>query len=198
MSEIKNLLLVGVGGQGTILASKIIATVLAERGYDVKMSEVHGMAQRGGSVVTQVRYGEKVYSPLIESDQADFVLAFERLEAARYLRYLKPGGTVIVNDLALPPLPVLLGQRAYPAETVDLLKAKAGRVILIDAAAVANEAGNYRTQNVVLVGALAQVLGVAELAVWEEALRGLVPPKTIEANLKALRLGYARAGDGAR
>lgn len=193
MSESKNLLLVGVGGQGTILASKIIASVLAECGFDVKMSEVHGMAQRGGSVVTQVRYGDKVHSPLIETEEADFILAFERLEAARYLRFLKPGGTVIVNDLALPPLPVLLGQVAYPENTVDLLNEKAGRVILVDAAAVAREAGNPRTQNVVLVGALAAVLGLSDLARWETVLTGLVPPKTVDANIAALRLGYGRA-----
>ncbi|MGE5560028.1 MAG: indolepyruvate oxidoreductase subunit beta [Chloroflexota bacterium] len=194
MSEVKNLLLVGVGGQGTILASKIVASVLAERGFDVKMSEVHGMAQRGGSVVTQVRYGDRVHSPLIEPDQADFILAFERLEAARYRRYLKPGGTVIVNDLALPPLPVLLGQRPYPADVIDLVREKADRVVLIDAAAVATEAGNYRTQNVVLVGALARVLALADLPAWERVVAGLVPPKTIDANIAALRLGYARAG----
>lgn len=193
MTETKNLLLVGVGGQGTILASKIIANVLAGLGFDVKMSEVHGMAQRGGSVVTQVRYGQTLHSPLIETDEADFVLAFERLEAPRYLRYLKPGGTVIINDLALPPLPVLLGQAAYPADAVDLVRPKAGKVVVIDAAAVAEQAGNRRAQNVVLVGALARALGIAPSETWENVIAGLVPPKTVTANVAAFRLGYEKA-----
>lgn len=193
MTETKNLLLVGVGGQGTILASKIIANVLAGLGFDVKMSEVHGMAQRGGSVVTQVRYGQTVHSPLIETDEADFVLAFERLEAPRYLRYLKPGGTVIINDLALPPLPVLLGQAAYPADAVDMVRPKAGKVVVIDAAAVAEQAGNRRAQNVVLVGALARALGIAPGETWENVIAGLVPPKTVTANVAAFRLGYGNA-----
>jgi indolepyruvate ferredoxin oxidoreductase beta subunit len=193
MTETKNLLLVGVGGQGTILASKIIANVLAGLGFDVKMSEVHGMAQRGGSVVTQVRYGQTVHSPLIETDEADFVLAFERLEAPRYLRYLKPGGTVIINDLALPPLPVLLGQTAYPADAVDMVRPKAGKVVVIDAAAVAEQAGNRRAQNVVLVGALARALGIAPSETWENVIAGLVPPKTVTANVAAFRLGYENA-----
>lgn len=184
-----NVLLVGVGGQGTILAARILSGVLQEAGYDVKMSEVHGMSQRGGSVVTFVRYGEKVYSPLVEKGTADLILSFEKLEALRWLPYLKPEGTIIVNDLALLPAPVLLGKAEYPYNALDILQEKAKTLITVDASKVAEEeVGNVRTQNVVLLGALASHMDM-EADIWQQVIRDNVPPKTIEANLKAFAAG---------
>ncbi len=189
MAKVTNVLLVGVGGQGTILAARILSGVLQEAGYDVKMSEVHGMSQRGGSVVTFVRYGDKVYSPLVDKGKADIILSFEKLEALRWLPYLKADGTMVVNDLALLPAPVLMGKAEYPYNALDILRAKAKKLIALDATKVAaEEAGNIRTQNVVLLGALAKHMDIPT-ETWEKVIRESVPPKTVDANLKAFAAG---------
>lgn len=193
MAKVTNVLLVGVGGQGTILATRVLAGVLVEEGFDVKMSEVHGMSQRGGSVVTFVRYGDKVYSPLVERGTADLILAFEKLEALRYLPYLKAEGTLVVNDLALLPAPVLLGKAEYPYNALDILKQKVKDLVVVDAAKLAEEkTGNVRTQNIVLLGALAKRMDIPP-GTWEKVVSENVPPKTVEANLKAFWAGWEGA-----
>lgn len=189
MREGKSVMIVGVGGQGTLLASRILGNVVIEEGYDVKVSEVHGMAQRGGSVVTYVKYGEKVYSPIISEGEADIILSFEELEAYRYLPYLKKGGTLIVNAQEIDPMPVITGAAKYPEEIIQKLKDKADGVIAIDALALANEAGNGKAVNVVLLGVLAKSSGIAEEK-WLEAVRKTVPPKFLDVNVKAFALGY--------
>jgi indolepyruvate ferredoxin oxidoreductase beta subunit len=150
-----NLLLAGVGGQGTILASKIICAALLDAGYDVKQAEIHGMAQRGGSVVTQIRFGSEVHSPLFGRGEAAALVAFERLEALRYLPQLAPGGTVIVNDQAILPVPVILGKQDYPEEALAQLRHQAGELLVIEGRRIAEGLGNVKAVNVVLVGALA-------------------------------------------
>jgi len=188
MNEVKNILFVGVGGQGTILASKILSEGLMKNGYDVKMSEVHGMAQRGGSVTTQVRYGEKVYSPLIEKGNADVIVAFEKSEAARYVPYLKKGGCLVVNDYEIHPITVLIGQEKYPENVNEGLKKAVENTIIVDAAKIAEDLGNIKAQNVVLLGALIKALGVENID-WNEVISGLVPAKAVELNKKALAKG---------
>ncbi|SHM36289.1 indolepyruvate ferredoxin oxidoreductase beta subunit [Caldanaerovirga acetigignens] len=186
---VKNIFISGVGGQGTILAGKVITTVLVNLGYDVKMSEVHGMAQRGGSVVTQIRYGEKVYSPLIEKGKADVLLAFEKLEAVRYVEYLAPEGTLIVNDLEMPPASVLIGKEEYPADIVERLKEKIENMILVDAVGIAKECGEMRAQNMVLVGVLAKVMGWPKDALIS-VIREVVPEKYVDVNITAFERGW--------
>lgn len=188
MSDVKSVLFVGVGGQGTILASKILTEGLLEFGYDVKMSEVHGMAQRGGSVTTQVRFGAKVYSPLIGKGSADAIVSFEKSEAARWLSYLKKDGYLIVNDYEIEPVPVLIGLEKYPENVNEKLKASVNNTIIIDAAGIASSLGNIKAQNVVLIGTLINVLGLKELH-WNSILKALVPPKALELNEKALIMG---------
>ena len=185
--DTKSILLVGVGGQGTILASKILTAGLVSAGYDVKMSEVHGMSQRGGSVSTQVRYGTKVYSPIIGRGQADILVAFETMEAIRYLPDLKPGGKVVVNDYQMPSLPILSGEREYPDNILEELRSKADTLVL-DAAAIAQANGNPKSMNVVLLGALIQSLGLQDLD-WDTALRACVKSKFVEVNLRCLDAG---------
>ena len=188
MSEIKNILFVGVGGQGTILASKILTEGLMKNGMDVKMSEVHGMAQRGGSVTTQVRYGEKVYSPLIEKGQADVIVAFEKSEAARWIPYLKEDGYLVVNDYEIHPVTVLIGKDKYPEDINQGLKAAVENTIIVDATGIAEGLGNIKAQNVVLLGALIKALNLNDIN-WEEAIENTVPSKAIELNKKALAAG---------
>ncbi|MDR3364414.1 MAG: indolepyruvate oxidoreductase subunit beta [Clostridiales Family XIII bacterium] len=189
-SEVKNILLCGVGGQGTILTSRILTEGLIRAGYDVKMSEVHGMAQRGGSVSTQVRYGEKVNSPLFGRGQADVCVAFERMEAVRYAGFLKPGGICVVNDYRLTPMSVAVGGAAYPENAVAAMEA-AFETIAIPAADVAAGLGNARTMNVVLFGALVRALGLAGLpgVDWEDVIKSLIPGKLLAVNLEAFRAG---------
>ena len=187
--QTKNIMIVGVGGQGTLLASKILGHVLLEGGYDVKVSEVHGMSQRGGSVVTYVRYGEKVYSPVIDEGEADIILAFEQLEAARWLSYLKPGGKVIVNTQRIEPMPVIIGAKDYPESLVDKMEAAGAQVLARDFLAMAEEAGSARAVNVVMIGCLSQQLTEIPAAAWAEALDTLVPQKFLELNKKAFTLG---------
>ncbi len=187
--ETKNIMIVGVGGQGTLLASRVLGHVLLAEGYDVKISEVHGMSQRGGSVVTYVRYGETVYSPIIDPGQVDLLLAFEQLEAYRWLPYLKADGRMVVNTQKLSPMPVITGSQKYPEGLPEKLKEACGGVILMDALSLAREAGNTKTANVVLLGRLAREMEISEEA-WMTALREIVAPKFIQVNEKAFALGY--------
>ncbi|WP_150844495.1 MULTISPECIES: indolepyruvate oxidoreductase subunit beta [unclassified Clostridium] len=188
MKEVKSILFIGVGGQGTILASKILSEGLLRNGYDVKMSEVHGMAQRGGSVTTQVRFGEKVYSPLIEKGKADAIVAFEKSEALRALPYLKEGGHLIVNDYEIHPVPVLIGLEKYPEGVNEALRSTAENTVIIKAAEIAKDLGNMKAQNVVLLGALLKALDIKDVN-WEEVVASLVPAKAVELNKKALVAG---------
>ncbi|CAK7019586.1 MAG: hypothetical protein DELT_02357 [Desulfovibrio sp.] len=188
MSDIKNVLLVGVGGQGTILASKILTMGLMEAGYDVKMSEVHGMAQRGGSVTTQVRYGDKVYSPIIGKGQGDVLVAFETMEALRILDDLKPTGKVIVNDYRMPSMPILAGKAEYPEGVFDELRSKVETTV-VDASDLAHKAGNPRGMNVVLLGALVKALGLNSID-WPGVIAKAVKPQFVESNIKAFNAGY--------
>ncbi|KUG03180.1 indolepyruvate oxidoreductase subunit iorb [hydrocarbon metagenome] len=186
--QVTDILIVGVGGQGTLLTSRILADVAVQMGYDVKVSEVHGMAQRGGSVVTQVRYGKKVYSPIIKKGDADILLAFEKLEAARWLDYLKSDGMVIINDERVDPLPVMSGKVKYPEDIVDKIKNMVPNTRLINATEIASQCGNTRAANVVLVGVLAAVAGLP-VQEMKKAIRALVPEKAVDINLKAFDEG---------
>lgn len=184
-----NIMIVGVGGQGTLLTGRVLGKVAVKSGYDVKVSEVHGMTQRGGSVVTYVKMGEKVFSPMVEKGEADVVMAFEKLEALRWAGYLKQGGELIVNDQRVDPMPVMTGKACYPADIIDKLKAGGIKVQSIDALGIAGECGNKKVVNVVLLGLLAKSAGI-DREVWLEALGETVPPKLLEVNLKAFDIGY--------
>lgn len=184
-----SIMIVGVGGQGTLLASRILGRVALNEGHDVKVSEVHGMSQRGGSVVTYVRYGEAVYSPVIDRGGADIILAFEELEAYRYMEYLKTGGTMICNSQNIDPMPVIIGQAAYPTEIAKKMKAAGVKLLEVDAYAAALQAGNAKATNVVLIGLLAKQTDIAKDR-WMQAIRETVPPKFLNVNLAAFELGY--------
>lgn len=188
MSKIINVLLVGVGGQGTILASKILTHVALAQGNEVKMSEIHGMAQRGGSVVTQVRIGENVHSPVIEAGEADFIVAFEQLEAYRWAHFLKKDGVLIVNTQKIMPLTVLIGAQTYPTSILSDLKGRVERCLELDGLKLATEAGNAKATNVVLMGVLAKYMNFPEEA-WQNALTEKIPAKLLELNKKAFALG---------
>ena len=183
-----NIMIVGVGGQGTLLASRLLGAVLPEMGYDVKISEVHGMSQRGGSVVTYVRYGEKVYSPIIDKGEADFIVAFEQLEAARYVSYLKPNGKIIMNTQKIDPMPVITGAMDYPENIPEKIKALGIDIVPVDALAMAEESGSAKAVNVVLLGVISKYLGI-DTARFEKAIETTVKPKFIEINKKAYRKG---------
>lgn len=183
-----SIMIVGVGGQGTLLASRILGTLALNQGYDVKVSEVHGMSQRGGSVVTYVKYGEKVASPIIDEGGADLILAFEELEAYRYLPYLKQGGRIICNAQAIDPMPVIIGAQKYPENIIPKIKEKEIDIISVDAAKQAKEVGNIRTANVVLLGVLSKFMD-SSVEDWESTLRETVPEKAIDSNIKAFHLG---------
>lgn len=185
--NVKNIILVGVGGQGIILVSKILTTGLLKAGYDVKMSEVHGMAQRGGSVSTQVRYGEKVYSPIIGQGKADILVSFEKMEAARWAEYLKPNGKMVVNNYEIPSITIASGKAEYPQNVLESLSATFDTTTL-DATAAAVEVGNIRTQNIVLLGALVKAFDLTEIN-WEEVLTEVLPQKVQEVNIRAFRKG---------
>lgn len=188
-NTVKNILIVGVGGQGTLLASKLMGKAFMERGYDVKVSEVHGMSQRGGSVVTYVRYGDKVYSSLIEKGEADILISFEQLEAARWLSWLKPGGILITSTQQIDPMPVIMGNAEYPDGILEEIRSKIERVIAVDAMQLAMEAGSAKATNVVLLGVAARYLGFEEEQ-WLDVIRSTVPPKTVAVNEKAFALGF--------
>ncbi|WP_042330943.1 indolepyruvate oxidoreductase subunit beta [Desulfosporosinus orientis] len=192
MSKIINVLLVGVGGQGTILASKILTHVALAQGYEVKMSEIHGMAQRGGSVVTQVRIGEDVYSPVIEAGEADIIVAFEQLEAYRWAHFLKKDGVLIVNTQKIVPLTVLTGAQTYPTSILEDLKGRVERYLELDGLKLATEAGNAKATNVVLMGVLSKYMDFQEES-WQNALTEKIPAKLLELNKKAFALGVAEA-----
>lgn len=186
--KVTDILIVGVGGQGTLLTSRILADVAVQMGYDVKVSEVHGMAQRGGSVVTQVRFGEKVYSPIIKKGDADILLAFEKLEAARWLEYLKEDGMVVVNNEKVDPLPVMSGKVKYPDDIVDKIKSMVPNTRIVDATDIASACGNSRTANVVLVGVLAALVNLPAEEV-EQAITRFVPAKALDVNIQAFHQG---------
>ena len=183
--ETKNIMIVGVGGQGSLLASKLLGRILLGKGYDVKVSEVHGMSQRGGSVITHVRVGDEVYSPIVADGEADFLLSFEELEAARWLPYLKKGGKIIVNDQKIDPMPVISGIAKYPENITQKLP----DATVVDALSLAKEAGNIKAVNVVLIGVMAKSTDIP-YENWVETIKTTVPPKFLEVNLKAFDLGY--------
>ena len=187
--ETKNVMIVGVGGQGSLLASKLLGKLLVDEGYDVKVSEVHGMSQRGGSVVTYVRFGDKVYSPIITQGEADFIVSFEKLEAARYINTLSKNGTVIVNTQEIDPMPVIIGKTTYPENVIDEIKEKGAKVDAIDALSLAQEAGSSKAANIVLMGRLAKYFDIPYDS-WISAIEKLVKPQFIEMNKKAFALGY--------
>ena len=186
--QTKNIMIVGVGGQGSLLASKLLGRLLLEKGYDIKVSEVHGMSQRGGSVVTYVRFGDRVYSPVIDKGQADFIVSFEQLEAARWTEYLKPGGKIIVNTQRIAPMPVIIGAAEYPQDLLEQMAAKGLDVDALDALTLAEEAGSSKAVNIVLMGRLSTYFGFP-LEDWLEAIEKSVPAKFLELNKKAFCLG---------
>jgi indolepyruvate ferredoxin oxidoreductase beta subunit len=187
-NKVTNILLVGVGGQGTLLASEILSEVLMLSGSDVKKAEVHGMAQRGGSVVSHVRYGAKVYSAIIPEGEADILFGFELLETYRYLPLLRKGGKVVVNDLKVLPPSVALGQETYPADIPKKIAASFSDTRLVNGLDLALKAGNARTVNTVLLGALANTMDIGD-KLWHEAIRRMVPPRFVAENIKAFDLG---------
>lgn len=184
----KNIMIVGVGGQGSLLASKLLGHLLLTEGYDVKVSEVHGMSQRGGSVVTYVRFGEKVYSPIIDKGEADFIVSFEKLEAARYVQYLKKGGRIVVNTQEIDPMPVIIGAVQYPENLVEKMQDLDIQVDAMDCLSLANEAGSSKAVNIVLMGRLSKYFDIP-VEKWEKAIEDCVPAKFMELNKKAFHLG---------
>ncbi|PLX90016.1 MAG: indolepyruvate oxidoreductase subunit beta [Desulfuromonas sp.] len=189
-NKVTNILMAGVGGQGTLLASEILSEVLMQAGHDVKKAEVHGMAQRGGSVVSHVRFGPKVYSPTIPEGKADILFGFELLETYRYLSLVKPNGAVVVNNLRIAPPSVALGQSRYPDDIATKLRQHVSDVRVVDGLQLAEQAGNPRTVNTVLLGALSNVLEAANEQ-WLAAMRKLVPARFLDVNLRAFELGRA-------
>jgi len=188
MMDTKNIMIVGVGGQGTLLTSRILGGIMTNAGYEVKLSEVHGMAQRGGSVVTFVRYGEKVFEPIVEEGQADVLIAFEKLEALRYAHFLKKDGVLIVNDTEIDPMPVVIGNATYPENIIEELKSKY-TVYSIDASKAALELGNSRVFNNIILGLAARHMNFSKEE-WLKTIEEKVPPKTIEINKQAFLKGY--------
>lgn len=189
MMQTVNIMIVGVGGQGSLLASKLLGHVVMTKGYDVKVSEVHGMSQRGGSVVTYVRFGDKVYSPVIDKGEADYIISFEVLEAARYLPFLKKGGKIIVNAQEIDPMPVITGAAQYPENLLDKMSAAGADVSAMDALSLANEAGSPKAANIALMGRFSKFFGDITEEEWLNSLEACVPPKFLELNKKAFYLG---------
>ncbi|MBE6949247.1 MAG: indolepyruvate oxidoreductase subunit beta [Ruminococcaceae bacterium] len=186
--DTKNIMIVGVGGQGSLLASKLLGRLLMNEGYDVKVSEVHGMSQRGGSVVTYVRYGDKVYSPVVDEGEADFIISFEILEAARWLPYLKKDGKIVTSTQQIDPMPVITGAAQYPTDLAEKMKAVGADVDAFDALALAEEAGSSKAVNIVLMGRISKYFDFSE-ETWLKAIEECVPPKFLELNKKAFALG---------
>lgn len=185
----KNIMIVGVGGQGTLLAGKLLGCVLMAQGYDVKVSEVHGMSQRGGSVVTYVRFGEKVYSPVIDRGEADIIVSFEKLEAARWLEYLKPGGQIITNTQEIEPMPVITGAAEYPVQLVEKMQTAGAKVDAKDFLAIAEDAGSAKAVNIALMGRLSRYFPEIPDEEWQKAIETCVPLKFLELNKKAFEMG---------
>ena len=188
MSETRSIMIVGVGGQGSLLASRLLGNVLLAQGYDVKVSEVHGMSQRGGSVVTYVKYGEKVFSPVIEKGEADVIISFEQLESARWLSFLKKGGKLITSTQKLDPMPVITGVAQYPDDIIEKMEKLNIEVTAVDALSLAEQAGNSKASNVVLMGVVASKTDF-EAKLWQDAIEQCVPDKFLELNKKAFELG---------
>ena len=188
----KNIMIVGVGGQGSLLASKLLGHLLLTEGYDVKVSEVHGMSQRGGSVVTYVRFGDKVYSPIIDKGQADFIVSLEKLEAARYVEYLKPDGRIVTNTQEVDPMPVITGAMEYPSDLVEKMEDLGIAVDAMDCLSLADQAGSSKAVNIVLMGRLSRYFDIPEEK-WQQAIRECVPEKFVDVNLKAFALGRGEA-----
>lgn len=186
--ETKSIMIVGVGGQGSLLASRLIGNVLLQQGYDVKVSEVHGMSQRGGSVVTYVKYGDEVLSPIVCKGEADIIISFEQLESARWLPYLKKGGHLVTSTQMIDPMPVITGVASYSENIIDKIKAQGVDVISVDALELAEEAGNSKASNVVLMGVVSTKMDF-DKAVWDKAIEECVPAKFLELNKKAFELG---------
>ena len=184
----KNVMIVGVGGQGSLLASKLLGKLLLTKGYDIKVSEVHGMSQRGGSVVTYVRFGDKVYSPVIDKGEADYIVSFELLEAARYTEFLKPGGKIVTNTQQINPMPVITGAAEYPENLVEKMQTAGIDVDAFDALKLAEEAGSSKAVNIVLMGHLSRNFDFT-LEEWMQAIEDSVPAKFLELNKKAFALG---------
>ena len=192
MSNVKSALLAGVGGQGAILVSKIMTNGFIKAGYDVKQSEVHGMAQRGGSVTTQVRWGDRVYGPVFGKGEADILVAFEKMEAIRYAEFLKPDGIAVINDYAIKSMTIAAGLEEYPKGCVEEMQ-KYFKCIVLDAGDIAIQLGNAKCMNVVLFGAMCDALGAPEID-WEQIVAETVPEKVRELNIQAFRAGRAAAG----
>ena len=184
----KNIIIVGVGGQGSLLASKILGHLLLSQGYDVKVSEVHGMSQRGGSVITYVRFGDKVFSPVVDFGEADFIVSFEILETARWLSYLKPDGQIVTNTQQIDPMPVITGAATYPENLVEKMKSKGLKVDAMNCLELAKKAGSQKAVNIVVLGRLSHYFDIPEDA-WQKSLEANVPPKFLELNKKAFELG---------
>lgn len=187
--ETKGIVIAGVGGQGSLLASKLLGRVLVNEGYDIKVSEVHGMSQRGGSVITYVRYGDKVYSPVVQSGEAEYLISFERIEAVRYAHLLKKDGIIITNTQRIDPMPVITGAAQYPEQILEELTAKGVKIEALDALALAEKAGSAKAVNIVLMGQLAKHFHI-DFHKWIAALEQTVKPKFIELNKIAFQLGY--------
>ena len=184
----KNIIIVGVGGQGSLLASKILGKLLLSEGYDVKVSEVHGMSQRGGSVITYVRFGDKVYSPVVDKGEADFIVSFEILETARWISYLKPNGQIVTNTQQIDPMPVITGAATYPENLVAKMREKGFKVDAMDCLSLAKKAGSQKAVNIVLLGRLSHYFDIPKES-WQVALKSCVPEKFLEINKKAFEFG---------
>lgn len=184
----KSLLLVGVGGQGTILVSKILSEGLLEEGYSVKMAEIHGMSQRGGSVTTQIRFGDKVYSPTVNKGEADVLVSFEKVEGLRYIPMLKKGGTLIINTEEIYPLPVLIGMEEYPEGVIEEMESKIENLVAVDAKSIANELGEPRSTNIVMLGLTVKALGIDQID-WVSKIKKFLPTKVHDVNIKAFERG---------
>ncbi len=187
--ETTSILIAGVGGQGTLLTAKVLGRLLTSEGYDVKISEIHGMAQRGGSVVTHVRYGSKVYSPIVEEAGADIIIGFEKMEALRWAHYLKPGGKMIVNNQKILPMPVISGTAAYPDDILKQLKDICSDLYVLDAVSIAGKIGNTKVFNVVVLGVLSRFMDI-KMDSWTSAMQKTVPQRFLDLNLKAFELGH--------
>lgn len=190
-NQTRSILIVGVGGQGTLLASRVLGNLLLSQGHDVKVSEVHGMSQRGGSVVTYIRYGDKVYSPIITEGEADVIIAFEELEAYRWMPYLKKDGTLIVNTQNIMPMPVITGTAHYPKDILAEISEKCQNTIAVDALSIALDCGSAKATNIVLLGVLARKMHI-DKELWLETIRSTVPSKFLDLNIAAFEAGYGR------